>query len=128
MSNNEGQVERIIAEACQTFATGPIPDDARRGASAVILDWLGCALLGAETPLAAAMVKAHDGEIGQGTATCFVGPSVCSPNLAALINGTVSHALELDDIYSPAFYHPGVCVISAASLASTGARRTATSA
>ena len=33
---------------------------------------------------------------------------------AALINGAAAHTVEVDDIYSPGLYHPGVCVIPAA--------------
>ena len=33
---------------------------------------------------------------------------------AALINATAAHAVEVDDIYSPGLYHPGVAVIGAA--------------
>lgn len=33
---------------------------------------------------------------------------------AALINGSAAHTVEVDDIYSPGLYHPGVCVIPAA--------------
>ena len=75
-------------------------------------------LIGAEAPPPRPFVAAHADEIGHGAATCFVGPTVCHPGLAALISGTASHTIELDDIYSPAMYHPGVCVISAALAAS----------
>jgi 2-methylcitrate dehydratase PrpD len=39
---------------------------------------------------------------------------------AALINGTAAHTVEVDDIYSPGLYHPGVSVISAALAAADG--------
>jgi 2-methylcitrate dehydratase PrpD len=118
VSTNEGRVERIIAQSCARFINDPIPDGTRRGASTVILDWLGCVLIGAESPAAKAIAKAYAPDIGSGPATCFVGPSACSADLAALISGTVGHVMELDDIYSPAMYHPAVGVISAALAAS----------
>ena len=34
--------------------------------------------------------------------------------VAALINGTSAHTLELDDIYAPGLFHPGAPIISAA--------------
>ena len=34
--------------------------------------------------------------------------------MAALINGTAAHALELDDIYAPGLFHPGAPTIAAA--------------
>ena len=39
---------------------------------------------------------------------------------AALINGTAAHTVEVDDIYSPGLYHPGVSVIAAALAAAEG--------
>ncbi len=36
------------------------------------------------------------------------------PRTAALINGTASHTVEVDDIFSPGLYHPGVVTIPAA--------------
>ena len=119
MSPNSGRnVEQRISEAFSALKTRPLPDVALRGAEQVILDWLGCLLIGAEAPPARMIAAAHATEIGSGAATCFVGPSRCHPGLAALISGTASHTLELDDIYSPGLYHPGVCVISAAFAAS----------
>jgi 2-methylcitrate dehydratase PrpD len=111
-------VEQRIVEAFETLGTTRLPDVAVEAGKQLIMDWLGCVLIGAEAAPAKALVAAHVDEIGHGTATCFVGPAVCHPGLAALISGTASHTIELDDIYSPALYHPGVCVISAALAAS----------
>jgi 2-methylcitrate dehydratase PrpD len=36
------------------------------------------------------------------------------PSVAALVNGTAAHTLELDDIYAPGTFHPGAPVIAAA--------------
>jgi|EndMetStandDraft_9_1072997.scaffolds.fasta_scaffold00231_12 2-methylcitrate dehydratase PrpD len=111
-------VERRIAAGYALLREETLPDVAVRAAEQAILDWLGCLLIGAEAPPALAIAAAHSAEIGSGVATCFVGPSRCYPGLAALISGTASHTLELDDIYSPGLYHPSVCVMSAALAAS----------
>ena len=37
-----------------------------------------------------------------------------APSVAALINGTAAHALELDDIYAPGLFHPGAPTVAAA--------------
>ncbi|HWK97054.1 MAG TPA: MmgE/PrpD family protein [Pseudolabrys sp.] len=111
-------VEKRIIEAFEKLRTAKLPDVATDAGKQLIMDWLGCVLIGAEAPPAEALVAAHADEIGHGKATCFVGSTVCHPGLAALISGTASHTIELDDIYSPALYHPGVCVISAALAAS----------
>ncbi|MCK9920279.1 MmgE/PrpD family protein [Microbacteriaceae bacterium K1510] len=111
-------VEHRIVEAFDTLRTARLPDEAIEAGKQLIMDWLGCVLIGAKAAPAKALVAAHADEIGHGKATCFVGSTVCHPGLAALISGTASHTIELDDIYSPALYHPGVCVISAALAAS----------
>jgi 2-methylcitrate dehydratase PrpD len=111
-------VEQRIVEAFDAMRTAPLPAVALQGGQQVIMDWLGCVLIGAEAAPAEVLAAAHADEIGHGKATCFVGSTVCHPGLAALISGTASHTIELDDIYSPALYHPGVCVISAALAAS----------
>ncbi len=111
-------VEQRIVESFDAFRTAKLPDAAIDAGKQLIMDWLGCVLIGADAAPAKALVAAHADEIGHGKATCFVGSTVCHPGLAALISGTASHTIELDDIYSPAMYHPGVCVISAALAAS----------
>lgn len=115
-------VEQRIVEAYEALDTVKLPDVAIAAGQQLVMDWLGCVLIGAEAAPAKALVAAHADEIGHGVATCFVGPTVCHPGLAALISGTASHTIELDDIYSPALYHPGVCVISAALAASQMAK------
>src|SRR6202011_90543 len=87
-----------------------------------ILDWLGCALAGAEARPALIVAAAHADELGAGPATCLTGPTTCAPGLAALISGVAAHTAELDDIFSPALYHPAVCIVSAALSACQSAR------
>jgi 2-methylcitrate dehydratase PrpD len=107
-------LEHTLAHACVALSAANLPTTTRRAAEQVILDWLGCTLLGSEAPPANVIAAAHARELHSGPATCFVGPTISAPGLAALISGTASHTTELDDIYSPALYHPSVCVISAA--------------
>ena len=107
-------LEHTLSQACVTLLAAELPVTTRHAAELVILDWLGCTLLGAEAPPANIIAGAHSGELHSGPATCFVGPTTCAPGLAALISGTAAHTAELDDIYSPALYHPGVCAIPAA--------------
>lgn len=117
-SSGTASVEQRIVEAYVALKTAKLPGAAIDAGRQLITDWLGCVFIGAESAPAKTLVAAHGDEIGRGAATCFVGPTVCHPGLAALISGVASHTIELDDIYSPALYHPGVCVISAALAAS----------
>jgi 2-methylcitrate dehydratase PrpD len=117
-------LERKLAKSCVTFQSAQLSAEVRSAALRAIRDWLGCAIVGAEMAPARAIASAFADEIGRGRATCFVGANVCEPQVAALVSGVASHSAEVDDIYSPALYHPGVCVISAALAAcqSVGAR------
>jgi 2-methylcitrate dehydratase PrpD len=107
-------LEHTLSRACVVLSAAKLPATTRRAAEQVILDWLGCTLLGSEAPPANVIAATHAAELHSGPATCFVGPTTCAAGLAALISGTAAHTAELDDIYSPALYHPGVCVIPAA--------------
>lgn len=107
--------DRIIA-AVLRFQSAEIPDLVMTAAETALLDWVGCAIGGAGSDLACALADhlAQDG-CGSGAATALLpGLPAASVRDAALVNGAVSHVLELDDIYTPALYHPGVCVIPAA--------------
>ena len=120
--NQSQNVEQQIVDGFVAFKTMALPDVVIAAGKQVIVDWLGCVLIGAEAAPARAIAEAFADEIGQGTATCFVGPALCQPGLGALITGVAAHTIELDDIHSAALYHPGVCVISAALAASQLAR------
>ncbi len=107
-------IEAAIADACVRFQSEELPEEVWNAAKLVVKDWLACAIAGADTTAAKTITIALAPEFGGGNAQVMTGQQSASPRLAALINGTTSHALELDDIYTPALYHPGVCVIPAA--------------
>ncbi len=109
-----GSLEDELNQACDRFGRQEIPGAVLDAAEQCVLDWLGCAIIGAEGAPARALAAAHEGELGSGMSLCLTGPTAAPPALAALINGTASHTAELDDIYSPALYHPGAPVIAAA--------------
>ena len=118
-----GLTEDRIVSAVAQFQSAEIPDTAITAAVAATLDWLGCAIGGSGSDLAGAL-DAHLAQDGSGTgaATALLsGLPAASVRDAALVNGAVSHVLELDDIYTPALYHPGVCVIPAALAAAQSA-------
>ncbi|HYG41636.1 MAG TPA: MmgE/PrpD family protein, partial [Bordetella sp.] len=60
------------------------------------------------------LLAAHRAELGAGRSSLpGCGTTAFSPT-AAWINGSVSHAVEFDDIFRDAVYHPGCPVIAAA--------------
>lgn len=103
-----------------------LPKETVDGALAVILDHLLCADLGMTQPWVRMLEAQLRDELGEWTpstssptATIYGAGGRVPARMAALINGTASHGLELDDIYHPGLMHPGSCVVPAAIAASS---------
>lgn len=78
-----------------------------------VLDWLGSALAGAATdPGARLLDYARAQPVGS---ACLVGIGLArSPEVAAFVNGGLSHIVEMDDLDRGSVLHPGAVVIPAA--------------
>lgn len=77
-----------------------------------LVDWLAATVGGSAQPIVTALL---DGlEPGSGSSRIVGRDLTAVPSLAALVNGTAAHTLELDDIYAPGLFHPGAPVIAAA--------------
>jgi 2-methylcitrate dehydratase PrpD len=77
-----------------------------------VVDWFGVAIGGSSTVPARAIAAGMSPLTGSSR---VVGTHErAAPSVAALINGTAAHALELDDIYAPGLFHPGAPIIAAA--------------
>jgi len=111
-----------VAEGFAEFATGlrerPLPGSALTGARRCLVDWWGGAVAGGVEAPATVLVAAL--RPGSGPARRLPSGGGTDMRTAALINGTAAHTVEVDDIYSPGLYHPGVSVISAALAAAEG--------
>lgn len=78
-----------------------------------ILDTLGVMLAGTETVSSKMVVSVVTSLGGKAESTIIGHGSKTSCTNAALANGTIGHALEMDDAHRSATIHPGVCVIPA---------------
>ncbi|MFL6714887.1 MAG: MmgE/PrpD family protein [Burkholderiaceae bacterium] len=78
-----------------------------------VIDWHAAALPGAVLPPATSLERALSEELGHGSARLMLGQPA-TVRLAALVNGTASHIVEVDDIFREAIYHPGAPTIAAA--------------
>lgn len=84
-----------------------------------LIDWTGATIAGWRAPQSAMLLEAVRDEVGGGAAQVFAQvETTASARTAALLNGTASHVVEMDDIYAPALYHPGCPTIAAALAAS----------
>jgi 2-methylcitrate dehydratase PrpD len=107
---------RKLAEFVNGTSYEKIPVEVREHCKLVFLDWLGVTLAGSREGLASVMtktIKAIDGERGPAQAT-VIGTGVKTDILkAALANGSMSHALDLDDYHGPTLCHPTVAFLPA---------------
>lgn len=83
-------------------------------AKRAVLDWFAALYPGTRVVPTTQLVRAHFRELGVGRSSLPGFKTTAFPALAAWINGTASHAVEFDDIFRDAIYHPGVPTIAAA--------------
>jgi len=116
--NRMPTVAATFAEFAVGLRTEDLPDDVRHAARRCLVDWWGGTLAGSVEPPATVLSAALQPPAGPARLLPF--GKRTDPRTAALINGTAAHTVEVDDIFSPGLYHPGVAVIAAA-LATTDA-------
>ncbi|WP_194711860.1 MmgE/PrpD family protein [Noviherbaspirillum soli] len=105
-------VEQFAQFAVDYRAAAMSPEVVHHARRAVI-DWHAAALPGAVLPPATSLERALAEELGHGSARLMLGQPA-TVRLAALVNGTASHIVEVDDIFREAIYHPGAPTIAAA--------------
>ncbi len=99
-----------------------LSDDVIHHAKRAVIDWYACLLPGSIVAPATLLELAMAEDLDRGKARLASGRRA-TMRTAALINGTASHAVEFDDIFRDAGFHPGAPVISAslAAAQATGA-------
>ena len=90
-----------------------LPKEAIHHAKRAVIDWYASLLPGSRVAPAVQLEQALADEIDRGRARLASGRRA-TLRAAALINGSASHAVEFDDIWRNAVYHPGAPVIAAA--------------
>src|SRR6056297_4006711 len=79
-----------------------------------LLDWACVGLAGAGEPVAGILHAQATEEGGTGQAALIGSAQRAPARMAALVNGTISHALDYDDTHFAHIGHPSVAVIPAA--------------
>jgi len=91
-----------------------LPDEIGEHAKLCVLDWLGAALAGCQSPvakIATSIIK----KIGGIEESTVIGTDIKTSCInAALTNGIIGHAVEMDDIHQEAIIHPAAPVLPAA--------------
>ena len=98
-----------------------LPPAVRNDAALRILDTLGVALAGVRLPIGRA-VKEAGAALGGGDEASVIGGGRSTASLAALINGTIAHALDFDDTHAGSVMHPSApsCAVALAMVEATG--------
>lgn len=94
-----------------SLAGKPVPGDAAAMMSLSLFDWAACGIAGAREDDFQEFTKAQL-RLGEGPCAVFGGGAVPAAT-AALINGTLSHALDYDDTHFAHIGHPSVTVLPA---------------
>jgi 2-methylcitrate dehydratase PrpD len=105
---------RSLAEYAAGLRDSTLPADVSRIAQHCVLDWLAVTLAGCNEPLVHMLYEELAEEGGSGTASVIGLGHRMTARQAALVNGTASHALDLDDVHLPSRVHPSVAVLPAA--------------
>ncbi|PYH94856.1 immune-responsive protein [Aspergillus ellipticus CBS 707.79] len=106
-------VTRTLAAWIEEVNPSSIPAEIQTRAKYLILDGLGCALLGSRLPWS---VKAHDAITAiEGTGNCTVigWNQTLPPTSAALLNSTFLQAFDLDDYHIEAPIHASSVILPA---------------
>lgn len=108
--------ETTLTDALAGFAAAPLSgaETAMEVLRLSLLDWCAVAVAGRDEPVAQA-VRALAAEEGGSPQAHAMGLDFLVPaRMAALVNGTISHALDYDDTHFAHIGHPSVAVIPAA--------------
>ncbi|MEM8797808.1 MAG: MmgE/PrpD family protein [Pseudomonadota bacterium] len=105
-----------LTDAMAEFATQTrlqdIPEITRRMAALSLMDWVAVGFAGIDEPVSQSVIAFARDEKGAGDASVFGDEGRYPARMAALVNGTVSHALDYDDTH---FLHVGHPTATAAS-------------
>src|SRR5512145_2009690 len=102
-----------IADYAVREQTAKLPKEVIHHAKRAVVDWCASLLPGSRIAPATLLEEALADELDHGRARLASGRRA-TVRAAALINGAASHAVEFDDIWRDAVYHPASPVISAA--------------
>ena len=105
-------VERF-AQFADRLRAEPLPAPVVHHAKRAVVDWHAALFPGAVIAPATLLERVLADELDRGGATLALGRRATA-RASALINGTAAHAIEFDDIFRDAIYHPGAPTIAAA--------------
>ena len=108
------------SEALASFVAGAaehdLPADVKEAGRQALADYIGVSVAGYADPAVAALRRLSASWSAPGKARVFMGERT-QPAMAALLNGTMTHAMDLDDVHYAGGGHPsGPCWSAALAL------------
>jgi len=118
MTSDQGEYHlkgytQVLADFIDSFTVEQLPGPVVHKVKLCILDTIGCALAGSLSKEAELMRKALMAYDKGGKAIIWGTPVRSSLFSSCLINGTMAHALEMDDVHRKGKVHAGAVVIPA---------------
>jgi 2-methylcitrate dehydratase PrpD len=106
-------VTASVARRSAALAYDDLPDEIRAVIKQCVLDWFAVTIAGAREELS--NIIAAEAALESGGAATLVGRAgaKAAPLMAALVNGTASHALDYDDVHLSYIGHPTVALLPA---------------
>jgi 2-methylcitrate dehydratase PrpD len=102
-----------FARFATDLSTQTLDDTVIHHTKRAVIDWYAALLPGLLEAPSPQLQQVLADDLDRGPSTLALGRAA-SPRAAALIQGSASHAVEFDDIFRGAIYHPGAPTISAA--------------
>ena len=102
-----------IATFVTQFKPAVISTQSRHVAARALYDTIICAIAGVHEPASRLIAEYAKGQVGPQMATVWATSERLPLELAALVNGTMGHALDFDDVSSPLRGHPSVAIFPA---------------
>lgn len=103
-----------LADYARQETSRALPDPVLHHAKRAVIDWFSALFPGIGVAPGPHLMHAHAAELGHGRASLPGQRQTAFAATAAWINGSISHAVEFDDIFRDAVYHPGCPTIGAA--------------
>lgn len=116
-----GSDEVPLSGRLSALLSRPVGTADRARAALHVLDWLGCALIGATQP-AGRMLVAWAAEQGASGPASAIGHGSATAETAAFVNGGLGNILEMDDLHRESLLHAGDVVVPAALAAAEAAQ------
>ena len=111
--NQDKRIAEVIAEFLFTEKFENLPRETKEQVKRYVLDVIGCTIGSSRRPQITALAEVIKAEGGNSHSSVFAHGFKTSSMNAALLNGTMGHALDFDDDHREGTMHPSVAVFPA---------------